>query len=333
MYLKRRIAVKILAGKNTDEIIENTHTSWLRSIVYKMGSQFLIDREFPLHLYFELSRACNYKCPMCMRDKAGPGGHFPEALAEKITLEAARKGPTSYSLHLFGEPLANPKWYKVVEMIRNAHPYNGILLTTNGFFMDEPTRKKLINLKVDRIFVSVNSLDPEKYKRNTGGGDISTVLNNIRTFVKMAGHSSKTKLFVRLFLGPEDPPFEEEHLLELRELGIPLEIRGFHNFAGGKNDWTTYKLTVDRWPCFHPWFTLGIAVDGRITVCCADYSFGLDVGNALDQSIEDVWHSEALQSIRREHLNHRFIKWKICEPCDTWQFHPSIFFKFQVRKQ
>ena len=329
MYLKRRLGVKLLAEKDTDKIMENARASRVKSIVYKIGSQFLIDRNFPLHLYLELSRACNYNCPMCMRHEAGLGGHFPGALAKKITLEAAKKGPTSYSLHLFGEPLANPKWYKIVEMIRNAHPYNGILLTTNGFFMNEATCQRLINLRVDRIFVSLHSLDPEIYMRNTGGGNISVVLNNIRTFVKMGGHPRSTKLFVRLFLGPEDPPFEEDQLIEFRELGIPLEIRGFHNFAGGKNDWTTYKLTLDRWPCFHPWFTLGIAVDGSITVCCADYSLGLEVGNAFDQSVEDVWKSEAVKSLRQEHLSKQFKRWKTCSPCDTWQFHPDIFFNFQ----
>lgn len=332
MYLKRRLGIKLLAEKDTDKNMENARASRLRSIVYKIGSKSLIDRNFPLHLYLELSRVCNYKCPMCPRPESGSGGHFPKELAKKITSEAAKKGPTSYSLHLFGEPLANPKWNEIVEMIKNAHPYNGILLTTNGFFMNEATCKKLINLKVDRIFVSVHSLDPELYRNYTGGGDISVVLNNIRTFIKMAGHSCTAKLFVRLFLGPGDPPFEENQLTEFRELGIPLEIRRFHNFAGGRNEWTTYKLTDNRWPCFHPWFTLGIAVDGRITICCTDYRLGLEVGNAFDQSIEDVWKSEAVQSIRQEHLSNKFRRWKICGLCDTWQFHPDIFFKSQYKK-
>lgn len=121
-YLKRRLGVKQIAEKDTDALMEDVRVSRLKKVEYKMGSQFFIDRNFPLHLYFELSRACNYKCPMCMRTEVPSRGHFPEELAKKIISEAASKGPTSYSLHLFGEPLANPKWDNIVEMIRSAHP-------------------------------------------------------------------------------------------------------------------------------------------------------------------------------------------------------------------
>ena len=95
MYLKRLLGVKLLAGQDTDNIMENVRQSGLQSLVYKLGSQFLIDRNFPLHLYFELSRLCNYNCPMCMRREAPQGGHFPVEMAKRITAEAARKAPPS----------------------------------------------------------------------------------------------------------------------------------------------------------------------------------------------------------------------------------------------
>ena len=270
MYLKRLLGVKLLAGQDTDNIMENVRQSGLQSLVYKLGSQFLIDRNFPLHLYFELSRLCNYNCPMCMRREAPQGGHFPVEMAKRITAEAARKGPTSYSLHLYGEPLMNPEWADIVGVIRHAHPHNAILLTTNGFFLDESASRKLIDLGVNRIFVSLHSLEPHIYKKHTGGGNIEIVLNNIRTFTKMAGPSSRTKMFVRLFHGPDDVPPSSTQLDTIKELGVHLEIRGYHNFAGGKDKWTTFKKEIRRWPCFHPWLTLGIAVDGTTIICCAD---------------------------------------------------------------
>jgi MoaA/NifB/PqqE/SkfB family radical SAM enzyme len=327
--LKRKLAVGLLAGRDTDAIMERSKVSCLRTFIYKMGSQFLIDYDFPLHLYLELSRTCNYNCPMCMRQEAAAGGHFPQELAEKIISEASRKGPTSYSLHLFGEPLANPKWSNIVSLIRSANPQNAILLTTNGFFMDEDCCKKLVELKVDRIFISIHSLEPQIYKKNTGGGDVSVVINNIRTFLRISGTKSKTKLFVRLFYGPNEPIPDKKSLSDLEDMGVRFEIRGYHNFAGKKNEWTTFNGKIERWPCFHPWFTLGIGVDGKATVCCADFSFGLDAGNAFNQSIEEIWNSAAVKSMRQEHLSNRLNKWTACVPCDTWQFHPDIFFNFQ----
>lgn len=332
MYLKRRLGVSLLGTKDTDRLMESSRTSLLRRIVYKTGSQFFIDRDFPLHLYLELSRTCNYNCPMCIRRESPSGGHFPEELAEKIIREAARKGPTSYSLHLFGEPLANPRWDRIVKMIRNARQSNTVLLTTNGFFMNEGCCKRLIELGVDCIFVSMHSIDAERYRKNTGGGDVSLVLNNIRTFARMAGPRCKTKLFVRLFYGPGEPPVDESQLEELRALGVFFEIRGYHNYAGCRNEWTTFKRTVEHWPCFHPWFTLGVTVDGKVTICCTDGRLELELGNAFSQSIEEIWKSEVVKSIRREHLANLFERWKTCNICDTWRFHPDIFFKFQYRR-
>lgn len=326
MYLKRWLGVKLLAKSDTDRVMGAARASRLNEIIYKAGSQFLIDRGFPLHLYIELSRACNFNCPMCMRKAAGPGGHFPPNLAEQIISEAARKGPTSYSLHLFGEPLANPGWAQIVRMIRAANRRNTILLTTNGFFMDEACCRKLIELDVNRIFVSVHSLEPDAYRRNTGGGDVSVMLDNIRTFMKMAGSSGRGRLFVRLFHEAGEHPASGPYLGALKDTGASWELRGYHNFAGGKNEWTTHAKTIRRWPCFHPWFTLGIAVDGKITVCCTDARLELVVGNAFDQTIEEAWKSEAVKSIREEHLEGRFKRWKECGICDTWQFHPDIFF-------
>jgi len=330
-YLKRKLAVNWLAEKDTDSLMESARLSTLKSLIYKMGSQFLIDLDFPLHLYIELSRICNYNCPMCMRSTSPSGSHFLDELGKRIIAEAATKGPTSFSLHLFGEPLANPAWGNIVAMIREARPDNTFLLTTNGYFMNEDCCKKLIDLKVNRIFLSIHSLNPETYRKNTGGGDISIILNNVQTFTRIAGPDCKTKLFIRLFYGPNEPPIEEKQLTELRSLGVSFEIRGYHNFAGGKNEWTTFENTSTRWPCFHPWFTLGVAVDGTVTVCCTDASLGLRVGNALNQTIEEIWKSEAVKSIRGEHLNNIFIRYKVCDLCDTWQFHPDIFFKSQYK--
>ena len=333
MYIKRLLGVKLLARSDTDKIISNVSQSRLQSYIYKIGSQFLIDQNFPLHLYFELSRLCNYNCPMCMRRDAPEGGHFPVELAKRITEEAARKGPTSYSLHLYGEPLMNPEWADIVALIRQANPHNTILLTTNGFFLDEIACRNLIGLGVNRIFVSLHSLDPHIYRKRTCGGDISIVLNNIRTFTKLAGSSVTTKMFVRLFHGPDDVPISSRQLDQIKELGVNLEIRGYHNFAGGKNKWTTFEKETHRWPCYHPWFTLGIAVDGTSVICCADARLQLKTGNAYEQTIEDMWKSSAVKSIRQEHLRNHFENWKTCELCDIWQFHPDIFFRHQKKAQ
>jgi radical SAM protein with 4Fe4S-binding SPASM domain len=119
---------------------------------------------------------------------------------------------------------------------------------------------------------------------------------------------------------------EENSLLYANIDKAHFEIRGYHNFAGGRQAFSTYNKDVKRWPCYHPWFTLGVTVEGKVTVCCADAAMGLEVGNAYDQAIGEIWNSEAVRSIRKEHHKGIFNRWKVCDSCDTWQFHPDIFF-------
>ena len=333
MRLKRHLGVMLLARKDTDKAMEDARQSFVKRMIYKMGSQFLIDRNFPLHIYLELSRSCNYKCPMCCRTQMSSlNGHFPVDMADKIIAEAASFGPTSYSLHLFGEPLFNPNWERIIENIRQANKRNAILLTTNGSLMNEANCQRLIDSKVDKIFVSIHSLDPETYRKHTGGGDLSVVMNNIRTFSRLAGTGNKTKLFVRLFHGPDMPQINQQELEALRGLGVFLEVRGYHNYAGVSEEWSSFGNNTKRWACFHPWFTLGVAVDGISTVCCTDFSLGLNIGNAHDRTIHKMWNSEQVESIRKEHMTNKFNRWKACGPCDTWQFHNDIFFDFQYKR-
>ncbi len=311
----RNLAVNLLAKENLAQ-----STRKVNSLLYKLGTQLLIDRNFPLHIYLELSRSCNYNCPMCVRDKVNfKEGFMEEWLVRKITEEAKEYGATSFSLHLFGEPLLHSYWYNLVKVIREANPKNVILLTTNGSMMDEDCIRKLVELKVDRVFVSVHSFIADHYKIKTGDkGNIKVIIRNLESFRDLVGINQKPKLTIRkLSFGnsynfPINPRF-------------PIEQRNYHNFGGSKDEWTPDRLAIKRYPCYHPWFTLGVTFNGEVSPCCVDYNSQIQVGDAKTQTIKQIWRGQRIKFIREEHLQRRFNNLKFCKNCDGWRFHPNMF--------
>ena len=80
---------------------------------------------FPSHLDIETTAECNLKCPMCPRTTmmTRPTGHMSMELFRRVIDEAGKHELELVWLHLFGEPLLNPKF---VDYIRYAKRYPSI---------------------------------------------------------------------------------------------------------------------------------------------------------------------------------------------------------------
>ena len=64
--------------------------------------------------------------------------------------------------------------------------------------------------------------------------------------------------------------------------------------------------------------TLQVYYDGRATPCCYDYDCTMDIGNARDQSIEEIWTGERAQHFRRLHEEGRMAEIPICRNCQEY---------------
>lgn len=311
--MRRRLATYLLSkgmGEGTGMF------PWL----YKIGSQFLIDKEFPLHLYLELSRSCNYQCKMCVREK-NDNGYMPLSLVTKVVEEVAHYGATSFSLHLYGEPLLSPNWESAVKIIKEIRKDNVIILTTNGSLMDGKTWNGIVNSKVDIVYISVPSLEKSRYMELTGFNNLDRVSNHILGLMYERNKQKRPYIITRVY---------EEITKGGGTIIVPccdkITFRKFHNFGGDNTKYTTYGLT-NRYPCYHPWFTLGITYDGKVSVCCSDYHSELLTSNVYTQTLKEIWQSPSVQHIRESHLTGLPVP--KCAKCDVWNTKPDIFFKWQ----
>ena len=133
----------------------------------------------PRKLYIELTTDCNMSCPMCIRHSwEAPGGTMSDETFDAILTQLGEMpsiGTVNFSG--FGEPMTHPKFFEFAARARQA----GLTVEaiTNGLGLDSETIDKLIDLPLDRLVVSIDSLT-EPAGVMLHAGSLATVSESLR---------------------------------------------------------------------------------------------------------------------------------------------------------
>ena len=137
-------------------------------------------------LRISVTDRCNFRCVYCMpEDKLDwvPRDtllNFEEICA--IAAAAARHGITHFKI-TGGEPLVRHEVPRLIAMLREVPGVNELSMTTNGALLDEyAVRLKTAGL--DRLTVSLDTMDPAKFREITRGANIADVWRGIRAAVE-----------------------------------------------------------------------------------------------------------------------------------------------------
>lgn len=130
------------------------------------------------YLRLSVTDRCNCRCTYCMP----PQGVTPLAHEQMCSLEELARitsvlvemGVTKVRL-TGGEPLARRGVVELVRMIRALPSVEEIAMTTNATML-APVAEELVFAGLDRINVSLNSLDPARYAEITRGGRLEDAL-------------------------------------------------------------------------------------------------------------------------------------------------------------
>lgn len=152
---------------------------------------FLPDGRFrPETLQVEINTSCNLRCPMCCMATV-----LAHRQAYNLPIEDYRRimtrdfaGPTKVMFSGFAETLVHPGWHEFVAFEK--HRGNGVLLATNGVLLNPENRSRIVELGVDQVTVSLESLDPDSYRMHRPGGEFLRVRQNLlalRDDIRAAG--------------------------------------------------------------------------------------------------------------------------------------------------
>jgi cyclic pyranopterin phosphate synthase len=136
-----------------------------------------------------------------------------------------------------GEPLVRKGILNLVEMLAKTKGITDLGLTTNGILLKE-FALPLKNAGLHRVNVSLDTLNPEKYRQITRGGDVQKVLEGIEAAIEAGLFPVKINCVIRT--SPDEPDalqirkYGEMHGLSVRYIReMDLENGEFYVVHGG----------------------------------------------------------------------------------------------------
>ena len=279
----------------------------------------------PLHLDIEVSSRCNLKCPFCSRTQRLEAGTWRSPgdisldLYKEIVDQAVANNVYALNLNVIGEPFLNRDF---TEMVRYAKE-KGILdlfFHTNAVLLNEKKSRELIASGLDKLIISFDSPYKDKYERVRVGAKYEHVLKNVKRFKKlreeMGSMTPVTRInFIKL------PGVTEQEIKDMVALFEPIvDSIGLLDYIESDN---SVRVKADfpkdyksNFVCSQLLTRMTIYDDGRVFPCCSDYDDGLQIGDLRKQTLEEVWNSKELNSIRKKHFDGKFYELDACAKCD-----------------
>ncbi len=174
------------------------------------------------YLRVSITDRCNLRCIYCMPPEGVMPFEHKEILRyeeiERIVKIAASIGLRKIRI-TGGEPLVRKDVIYLIASLRNIPGIEEISLTTNAILLSRYA-KQLAEAGLNRVNISLDSLNPDRYAEITRGGDIHMVLKGVRE-AEMVG-LNPIKINMVPIRGLNEDEIEEFSRLTLR---YPYQVR------------------------------------------------------------------------------------------------------------
>jgi cyclic pyranopterin phosphate synthase len=213
------------------------------------------------YLRISVTDKCNLRCRYCLPAEGVPHRDHEEFLSLETMAEVVRAGVrlglTKVRL-TGGEPLVKRGIVALVGMIRAVPGVRHIGMTTNGVLLPRyagPLRRA----GLDSLNVSLDTLDPARYRQITRVGDIAQVLAGIEA-ARSAGFPMKINMVVLEDTG-------EESIEAMRNFcrGKGLTLQLINHYALGEAKLDSYSF--DRPPKCRSCNKIRLLADGTLKPC------------------------------------------------------------------
>jgi len=139
------------------------------------------------YMRISITDLCNMRCQYCMPENGIEKKPHQELLSfEQIISIVKASVPLGIEKIRItgGEPLVRNGIINLVEQIKRVEGIKEIAMTTNGSLL-KTMAKPLKEAGLSRFNISIDSLDPSRYKEITRGGNLSDVLEGIETVLSL----------------------------------------------------------------------------------------------------------------------------------------------------
>ena len=209
----------------------------------------------------------------------------------------------------YGEFFCNDRWLEILRKIEITLPQTGITIPTNGSYLDEDAIQKLCSIRTLKLInFSVNALYLDTYKQFMSL-DESTLVK-IKESISLI-RRLRPGVIIRISM-VYDPAYQSETEKEMFYLYYKQFAQVWIIAAANCN---RYPIKIHTTlPCRSLFSDLVIGYDGKITSCCFDAGFRLDLGY-LNGSVLDAWNNPELTQLRATHNEGRRQEIDWCKNC------------------
>jgi len=263
------------------------HNSGVQMIQY-YKEYFQEHHTFPRfsQVLLEIRTDCNRKCSFCPH--AFTQREFKEIeweVFEKIIQNLVHLGFSGrIAFFINNEPLLDKRLLKMITYARKASGRFFLDVNTNGLLLTVDLVDKFFSAGLDNINIDDYRSDrdqfPDKWSPN-----VQKVVTAYKDNPKLHYYPRRT-----------------DEVLSNRAGNVPRNKR---------------KSSTKAF-CSYPFRKLAISPYGDVILCCADYLHEVKFGNVMNENLEDIWHSEAMNSYRFMLLEQE--RKFFCKDCDDYQY-------------
>jgi wyosine [tRNA(Phe)-imidazoG37] synthetase (radical SAM superfamily) len=179
----------------------------------------------------EIANACDLKCPQCTLNLVRRPDHAGALMSyETFTgIIDQLKGPLrSLKFYNYGEPFIHKDCMRMLRYVKEADPRISVLINTNGTQIGPERQKELVDLGIDMLVFSVDGTTQESYEQYRVGGDLATVLGNMRgvlEYRKREGKRIPKVLWQYILFEWND---SDEEILRAKRMAVEMEVDVLH---------------------------------------------------------------------------------------------------------
>jgi radical SAM protein with 4Fe4S-binding SPASM domain len=295
----------------------------------------------PYSLHIDPTNLCNFRCTFCptgdfdlLKKVNRPKGTMPFELfckiIEELSVMCKASGQKVNELHIYkdGEPFIHKELGKMAAYAKSKDVAESVQTTTNAALISKERAVEIIESGLDIIRVSVEHINDEGYKAITQNySNYEMVKENVR-FLFEEKQRRKSPLIIKTKI--VDVNFDEKTVKKFfDDFGPISDLISVNNLMGWSySDIKDFTLGLkvkrgmggaaklrEKNVCPEPFRSLAINFNGKVSVCCVDWSLGTVVGDLTKESFSEVWNGEALREFRLLHLNGKRNQIKPCARC------------------
>ena len=285
---RRERAASLLAKRAVHHFVRAV----LPTHFYQKAQALRLRRQYPVpfrrlfrQVAIETRTDCNLRCEFCPQSSnPRPQQVMSQEMFKKIIDDLAA---IDYSGRIMpfanNEPLLDDRLVGFVAYARKQCPLSELHLLTNGVGLSVDTVKELLAAGIDDLVINDYRKDRAKNPFRVSG--------NLAPIAELS----------------------QEMLQKKVRISFRSSVGILTNRAGSCKGHKT-RLPLSQL-CIRPFYQMIIQPNGEVVLCCQDYTYEENMGDARTTSVADIWFNERFSRIRAELYNGDRTG-KICERCD-----------------